>query len=83
MERRRLLKFLAGTPAESKCSYLPTKGNETLVNSFRDHALAKIRDIEDLSTLGKKLDICPYYATRPTIKPSEVQFLLTRPLKLS
>ncbi|KAI9787683.1 MAG: ATP-dependent DNA helicase chl1 [Geoglossum umbratile] len=61
-----------GTPAESKCSYLPTKDNEALVNNFRDHALAKIRDIEDLSALGKKLDICPYYATRPTIKPSEI-----------
>ncbi|KAH0542102.1 hypothetical protein FGG08_003482 [Glutinoglossum americanum] len=61
-----------GTPAESKCPYLPTKDNEALVNTFRDHALAKIRDIEDLGVLGKKLEICPYYATRNTIRPSEI-----------
>ncbi|KAI9772002.1 MAG: ATP-dependent DNA helicase chl1 [Geoglossum simile] len=70
-----------GTPAASKCSYLPTKDNEALVNSFRDHALAEIRDIEDLSALGKKLDICPYYAIRPTIKPSEVK-IVTLPYPL-
>ncbi|KAH0559276.1 hypothetical protein GP486_004207, partial [Trichoglossum hirsutum] len=61
-----------GTPTSSKCSYLPTKENEALVNNFRDHALAKIRDIEDLGVLGKKLGICPYYAARSTIKPSEI-----------
>ncbi|KAI9783641.1 MAG: ATP-dependent DNA helicase chl1 [Candelina submexicana] len=61
-----------GTPAESKCPYLPTTENETLVNSFRDHTLANIRDIEELGTLGKQLSICPYYASRPTIKPSEI-----------
>lgn len=61
-----------GTPADLKCSYLPNKENETLVNDFKDHALARIRDIEELGALGKKLSICPYYASRPTIKPSEV-----------
>jgi chromosome transmission fidelity protein 1 len=60
------------TPTDSKCPYLPNKESETLVNEFRDHALAKIRDIEELGTLGKKLSICPYYASRSTIKPSEV-----------
>lgn len=61
-----------GTPEEQKCSFLPNKNNVDLVNDFRDHALAKIRDIEDLGALGKKIGICPYYATRATIKPSEV-----------
>lgn len=56
-----------------RCPFLPNKENETLVNDFRDHTLAKIRDIEDLGLLGKKLGICPYYASRSTIKPSEVQ----------
>ncbi len=60
------------TPADLKCPHLPTKENETLVHDFRDNTLAKIRDIEELGTLGKKLSICPYYASRPTIKPSEV-----------
>lgn len=60
------------TTAEKRCPYLPKKENEPLVNDFRDHALAKIRDIEDFGVLGKKIGICPYYATRASIKPSEV-----------
>ena len=63
-----------GTPQEQKCSFLPNNDNEELVNDFRDHALAKIRDIEDLGLLGRKIGICPYYATRATIKPSEVSY---------
>lgn len=58
-----------------RCPFLPNKDNETLVNDFRDHTLAKIRDIEDLGLLGKKLGICPYYASRSPIKPSEVRRL--------
>lgn len=61
-----------GTPQAHKCNFLPTKENESLVHAFRDHTLAKIRDIEDLGSIGKKIGICPYYATRATIKPSEV-----------
>ena len=62
----------SGTPRDHKCRFVPNKENETLVNDFRDHTLAKIRDIEDLGSLGKKIGICPYYASRATIKPSEV-----------
>ncbi|KAK4999112.1 ATP-dependent DNA helicase chl1 [Elasticomyces elasticus] len=61
-----------GTSADHKCRYLPSKETESLVHSFRDHALAKIRDIEDLGILGKRFGICPYYASRSAIKPSEV-----------
>lgn len=61
-----------GTPKEQKCSFLPGTNTEYLVNDFRDHTLAKVRDIEDLGALGKKIGICPYYAARATIKPSEV-----------
>ncbi len=64
------------TPKDHKCPFVPNNENETLVNDFRDHTLARIRDIEDLGTLGKKIGICPYYASRATIKPSEV-----RPIK--
>ena len=60
-------------PKDLKCTFLPTRENETIVNDFRDHTLAAIRDIEDLGNLGKKLSICPYYASRATIKPSEVR----------
>lgn len=61
------------TSKDHKCPFIPNKENETLVNDFRDHTLAKIRDIEDLGKLGKKIGICPYYASRATIKPSEVR----------
>lgn len=61
-----------GTSAQCKCQYLPTKETEAVVNDFRDHAIAKIRDIEDLGVLGKELGICPYYASRQAIKPCEI-----------
>ena len=60
------------TPKEHKCAYLPKDESESVVDAFRDHTLASIRDIEDLGDLGKELGICPYYASRASIKPSEV-----------
>ena len=60
------------TSKECRCSFLPTLETEALTNDFRDHALARVRDIEDLVAIGKKLEICPYYASRPAIKRSEV-----------
>ncbi|KAI4756681.1 DNA repair helicase [Aureobasidium sp. EXF-3400] len=62
----------ANTPKEKKCQFVPNKENEGSVLDFQHHALAKIRDIEDLGVLGKKLGVCPYYATRPAVKPSEI-----------
>ena len=61
-----------GVSAEQKCPYLPSKDNEVLVNEFRDHTLAAVRDIEDIGKLGKEIGVCPYYATRSVIKHSEV-----------
>lgn len=60
------------TSSEHKCPFIPRKENETLVDEFRDHALAKVRDIEDLGALGRTLGICPYYASRPATKYCEV-----------
>jgi chromosome transmission fidelity protein 1 len=62
----------AKTPKDKKCQFVPNKENGGSVLDFQHHALAKIRDIEDLGVLGKKLGVCPYYATRPAVKPSEV-----------
>ncbi|THW47080.1 DNA repair helicase [Aureobasidium pullulans] len=62
----------AKTPKEKKCPFVPNKESEGTVLDFQHHALAKIRDIEDLGSLGKKLGVCPYYATRPAVKPSEI-----------
>ena len=61
-----------GTAAEKKCPFMPTRETEAIVHDFRDHALAQIRDIEDLGSLGQKLGICPYYASRPATKYCEI-----------
>ncbi|KAF7890629.1 hypothetical protein EAF00_008944 [Botryotinia globosa] len=62
----------SSTPKEQKCPHLPNKDNRPLVNTFRDHTLATIRDIEDMGSLGKEISICPYYASRAAIKPAEI-----------
>ncbi|KAL9000822.1 MAG: hypothetical protein Q9169_000576 [Polycauliona sp. 2 TL-2023] len=71
----------SSTSQEKRCSFLPNQQNEVLVNDFRNHTLAKIRDIEDLGVLGKRIGICPYYASRASIKPSEVQLCKLGPTK--
>ncbi|MCJ1285066.1 ATP-dependent DNA helicase chl1 [Xylographa opegraphella] len=68
-----------GTSQDDRCPFIPNKENETLVNDFRDHALARVRDIEDMGELGKRVGVCPYYASRAGIKPSE---LVTLPYPL-
>ncbi|QSZ28588.1 hypothetical protein DSL72_003087 [Monilinia vaccinii-corymbosi] len=62
----------ASTPKEQKCPHIPNKENRLLVNNFRDHTLANLRDIEDMGALGKEISICPYYASRSVIKPAEI-----------
>lgn len=60
------------TSSEHKCVFLPNKETAPLVHDFRDHTLASIRDIEDIGQLGKQIGICPYYASRAAIRPSEI-----------
>lgn len=62
----------AGVAADKKCKFIPSKDDEALALEFRDHALATVKDIEDIGQVGKKLGICSYYASRPVIKHSEV-----------
>ncbi|KAK0346608.1 ATP-dependent DNA helicase chl1 [Friedmanniomyces endolithicus] len=57
---------------EHKCPFLPGKDNEDSVLDFRDHTLAKIRDIEEMTEVGKRLGICPYYASRTVIDSAEM-----------
>lgn len=78
----RCLELQKSKESSKKCKFLPKKENETLVHQFRDHALAEIRDIEDLGTLGGRIGICPYYAARAAIKPSEVSNHETSPTKV-
>lgn len=57
---------------EDKCPFLPNKDSKSIVESFRNHTLAHVQDIEDIGRLGKDLEICPYYASRSAIAPSEI-----------
>ena len=62
----------AKTSKEHKCPFIPKKDSEPMLEAFKDQTLAVIRDIEEVGFLGKKMGICPYYATRSATKPSEV-----------
>lgn len=68
----RCLELQQSASTNCRCQFMPTKESANILNEFRDHALARIRDIEDLGSLGRQLSICPYYASRPVTKYSEV-----------
>ena len=61
-----------GISPDHKCPFLPSKDNEALAIDFRDQALAKVRDIEDIGKIGQQVGLCPYYASRSVVKSSEV-----------
>ncbi|KAJ5937455.1 hypothetical protein N7454_004755 [Penicillium verhagenii] len=61
----------SGIAADKKCNFLPSKDDEALKLRFRDHALATVKDIEDIAKVGKHIGICPYYASREVIQHSE------------
>jgi chromosome transmission fidelity protein 1 len=48
---------------DKKCSFSDSSSQEL----FKDHNLVKIRDIEELVSLGKKISSCPYYGTRKSV----------------
>ena len=64
-----------GTSTDKRCSFLPSRENHDLVREFGDRTLASVKDIEDIVPVGKRLGICPYYASRAAIRPSEVNRL--------
>ncbi|KAG0256848.1 DEAD H (Asp-Glu-Ala-Asp His) box helicase 11 [Mortierella polycephala] len=53
-------------------------GDEKLLE-FRDHTLARVRDIEELAELGTELETCPYYGSRQTVRHCQ---LITLPYNL-
>ncbi|KAG0760239.1 hypothetical protein G6F57_008657 [Rhizopus arrhizus] len=57
------------------CSFLPSWDNKLKWDQFRDHAIAKVRDIEELVVVGENLSICPYYGTRNAAKSSQLVVL--------
>lgn len=52
----------------SGCPYL----NSTKVDLLKDETLSDVMDIEDIVTKAKKLQACPYYATRAALKYAQV-----------
>lgn len=68
----RCIELQQSKSVEGRCPYMPTQETKALTIDFRDHALAKVRDIEDMGNLGKRLGVCPYYASRQATKNCEV-----------
>ncbi|KZL70363.1 DNA repair helicase [Colletotrichum tofieldiae] len=58
--------------SKDKCPYTLKEDNVTQTHQFRDTAHATLPDIEDLYHLGKKLSVCPYYASRAAIAGAEI-----------
>ncbi len=54
-----------------KCPFLPSDGGRQQA-LYRDHALSRVRNLEDLADLGKKLGMCSYYGTRRAVAQAEV-----------
>lgn len=51
---------------------MPNADNLSSTHQFRDNTLATVPDIEDLFELGKKLQVCPYYASRTAVAGAEI-----------
>ncbi|KAI2627596.1 DNA repair helicase [Hypoxylon sp. NC1633] len=58
--------------SKDRCQFVPNADNLSLTHQFRDNALATLPDIEDLFELGKKLQVCPYYASRTAVPGAEI-----------
>ncbi|KAK2039480.1 DNA repair helicase [Colletotrichum somersetense] len=58
--------------SKSKCPYTLKEDNIAQTHQFRDTAHATLPDIEDLYHLGKKLSVCPYYASRAAVAGAEI-----------
>ncbi|KAH8645803.1 helicase C-terminal domain-containing protein [Xylariales sp. PMI_506] len=63
---------LQQSKSKSKCQFVPNPDNLSQTHQFRDNTLATLPDIEDLFDLGKKLSVCPYYASRTAIPGAEI-----------
>lgn len=55
----------------SGCPYY----NYKRFKEFKDHAVVDVHDIEQLVSLGKDLDTCPYYGTRHSIPEAQLVVL--------
>ncbi|KIJ54966.1 hypothetical protein M422DRAFT_241049 [Sphaerobolus stellatus SS14] len=62
-----------------RCPHLPPPEEEGRMLDFRDHVLASPKDVEDLVTIGKELNTCPYFGSRRAIPQAQ---LVTLPYNL-
>ncbi|KAF8579814.1 DNA repair helicase [Ramaria rubella] len=62
-----------------RCPHLPPPDEEHKMLEFRDHVLATPKDIEELVTIGKELNTCPYFGSRRAIPQAQ---LVTLPYNL-
>ena len=53
---------------QCQCPYYEAQG----ISHFRNHALAKLRDIEELAELGDTLGACSYYGVRKALPLAQV-----------
>ncbi|KAI8352753.1 helicase C-terminal domain-containing protein [Mortierella sp. GBAus27b] len=56
-----------------------TMDSDEKLLEFRDHTLARVRDIEELAELGSELETCPYYGSRQAVRHCQ---LVTLPYNL-
>ncbi|KAF7297812.1 Chl1 helicase [Mycena kentingensis (nom. inval.)] len=64
---------------DNRCPYLPPPGDETRMVDFRDQILSAPKDIEDLASVGRLAQTCPYFGSRRAIPQAE---LVTLPYNL-
>ncbi|KAI7873826.1 DNA repair helicase [Lichtheimia hyalospora FSU 10163] len=63
------------TTDKARCPHLLPKTDKFHWDEFRDHALAQVRDIEDLVKMGEQMGTCPYYGSRHSLRPAELVVL--------
>lgn len=63
-------KDLQSGPESARCPYLLK--NSSQLQEFADQTHAVIRDIEELSVLGRKTRTCSYYGSRESVKNAEI-----------
>ncbi|KAK0201976.1 helicase C-terminal domain-containing protein [Desarmillaria ectypa] len=70
---------LLGEKGDKRCQFLPPMDDDYRMVEFRDQILASPKDIEDLATAGRIVNICPYFSARRAISQAE---LVTLPYNL-
>ncbi|KAK0187881.1 helicase C-terminal domain-containing protein [Armillaria mellea] len=70
---------LLNEKGDKRCQFLPPIDDDYRMTEFRDQILASPKDIEDLATAGRIVNLCPYFGSRRAIPQAE---LVTLPYNL-